>query len=103
MQKFIILQWYSMNPGWGDSDFFDKHADVLNHPVLSMGSPQEAIDREAITTSFKKHLVELGLLCPKFKITSKGELPEFDWMTGMMKEYGYDITSLGKLILRYLM
>jgi hypothetical protein len=42
----------------------------------------------------------LGLLKIRFNKPNKGEVPEFDEHTGMIKAQGYDITSLGELFLR---
>ena len=36
----------------------------------------------------------------RFKKPKRGELPEFDEKTGMVKVGGYEITSLGRLLLR---
>jgi hypothetical protein len=46
--------------------------------------------------------VDFDLLRPKYKKPKKGELPEFDEKTGTLKFSGYDVTSLGKLLLRYI-
>jgi len=61
-------------------------------------------EREAafIQDSYKAHLVELGLLRPRFRRPGRGELPEFDDKTGMIKAYGHDLTPLGRMLLKYI-
>lgn len=67
-----------------------------------MGSTQAELDKHAIYMSYTDHLVRLGLLRPRFRKPKKGELPEFDEKTGMLKASGYDVTPLGRLMLRYI-
>jgi len=42
----------------------------------------------------------MGLLKARFKKPKRGELPAFDDKTGMIKAQGYEITGLGRLLLR---
>lgn len=85
-----------------DAEFREKHAAIIAPRGTHMGSSWDEIEEEAIHTSYKQHLVELGLLRPNFKRPKKNEFPEFDPKTGMMKANGHDITLLGKMLLRYL-
>jgi hypothetical protein len=55
---------------------------------------------EIVHRSFKAHLVRLGLLKIIFQKPKKGELPEFDEKTGMIKAKRHGITSLGRLLIR---
>ena len=55
----------------------------------------------ALKTSYRRHLQDLGLTRTRFKKPRRGELPDFDEKTGMMKASGADITRLGKMLLRY--
>lgn len=57
---------------------------------------------KAVYQTFRQNLVALNLLTPKYIKPKKNELPEFDNKTGMIKATGYSVTSLGKLILKYL-
>lgn len=82
------------------SEFWEAHEDALTSPRAYMGSTQEEIDKYTIYQTHKSHLVNLGLLKAKFKKPKRGELPEFDDKTGMIKAQSYDITSLGRLLLR---
>jgi len=85
-----------------DKEFLQKHKAVITPPSASTGSSQEEIDRHTLYTSYQSHLVNLGLLHPRFQRPKKGELPVFDEKTGMMKASGYDLTSLGRLLLRHI-
>lgn len=80
--------------------FWDKHRDILEEPVLFSGASQEEVDKHTLYQTHRTHLVSLGLFKPKFKKPKKGELPEFDEKTGMIKASGYETTSLGRLLLR---
>ena len=81
-------------------EFWKKHESALTPPIAHMGSSQEEIDKHTIYQTHKLHLANLGLLKPRFKKPKRGELPEFDDKTGMIKAQGYDITGLGRLLLR---
>jgi len=83
-----------------DNEFWEKHEETLSAPGAHLGSSQEEIDEHTIYQTHKAHLASLGLLKIKFKKPKRGELPEFDEKTGMIKAQGYDITSLGRLLLR---
>ena len=45
------------------------------------------------------HLARLNLLRPGLKRPRRGEFPEFDEKTGMMKASGYRVTPLGYMLL----
>jgi hypothetical protein len=85
-----------------DMEFRERHAAILAPRDVHLGSSWDEIEEDAIHTSHKQHLVELGLLRPNFKKPKRGEIPEFDPATGMMKASGHTITLLGKILLRYL-
>lgn len=84
----------------GSNEFWAKHEKALDEPIAYLGGPQEEWDKSEIYKTHKDHLVRLGLLKIRFKKPNKGEVPEFDEHTGMIKAQGYDITSLGELFLR---
>ena len=81
-------------------EFQIKHQGVVPEPLVHLGSPQEEVDKHAIHESYKINLARLGLLKNRFQQPRRGELPEFDEQTGMIKSRGYDITDLGRLLLR---
>jgi len=85
----------------GDEEFRSKHQEVLAPRLATMGSSQAEIDDETIQQSYKEHLEQIGLLRTRHKIDRKTGLPEFD-RDGRQKIQGYELTRLGRLLLRYL-
>ena len=81
-------------------EFRRKHQDALAAPYMSLASSQEQIDKHAIYEAYRANLTHLDLLKIRFQKPKRGELPEFDEKTGMVKAQGYNITSLGMLLLR---
>lgn len=97
--EVIMLQSYGIHPQ-NREEYFEKHRNVLTPLMAVLGSPPEVIDDKAIYDAQKNHIERLGLLRFRFKKLRRGELPEFDDKTGMVKAQGYEITSLGRLLLR---
>lgn len=97
--EVLILKHYSLLPPQSEQ-FWEQHKDILSAPIAVQDSTQEQIDKSVIHTSYKEHLVRLDLLRPRFRKPKKGESPEFDEKTGMIKAHGYQITPLGRLLLR---
>ncbi|MBU6172405.1 MAG: hypothetical protein KGQ60_01290 [Planctomycetes bacterium] len=85
-----------------DAEFRNKHAELLAPDATHMGSSVDDFDEAALKSSYRQHLHDLGLLRSRFAKPKRGELPEFDEKTGMMKASGADVTRLGKMLLRYL-
>lgn len=85
-----------------DAEFQEKHAELLAPAAIVMGSPDEEIEDAALKASYRQHLHDLGLTRPRFSKPRKGDLPEFDSTTGMMKSSGSDVTRLGKMLLKHL-
>jgi hypothetical protein len=85
-----------------DRDFREKHDQLLAPDATYMGSPDEEFEEAALKASYRRHLLDLGLVRQHFKRPRKGELPEFDDKTGMLKASGTEITRLGRMLLRYL-
>lgn len=100
--EVIILTSYERYHTDDRNDFFEKHQAILTPPDVHFGSSQEALDKATIYQTYKHHLARLGLLEPHFKKPGRSELPEFDEKTGMLKASGYDITPLGRLLLRHI-
>jgi hypothetical protein len=86
----------------GDSTFMKEHQNVVGPMSTGMGAPQEDLDKAQLQESYKRKLIELGLLRPRFKKAKKGEVPEFDERTGMIKSSGLEITPLGRLFLKHI-
>jgi hypothetical protein len=100
--EVLILKYHSLISSIDRQEFAEMHAELFIPVEVHMGCPQENVDKSALRETYKKKLVEQGLLRPIYKKPKKGELPEFDERTGMIKITGHDITWLGKLLLRYI-
>lgn len=85
-----------------DAEFRNKHAELLAPDTTHMSSSEDEFEEAALKSSYRQHLHDLGLLRPRFAKPKRGEFPEFDDKTGMMKASGSDVTRLGKMLLRYL-
>lgn len=99
--EVIILYSYTMTVR-RDPEFQQKHENILMKPLAHMGSDQDELDKATIYDTYREKLVRLNLLHKKFKKPKKGEFPEFDEKTGMMKASGYSLTPLGMLFLKYI-
>jgi hypothetical protein len=83
-----------------DNDFWALHGDTTQVVKPAMGCAQADMDNYLVQESQRAHLVRLELLRPRFQKPKKGQPPELDEKTGMMKVKGYDIIPLGRLLLR---
>jgi hypothetical protein len=97
--ELLLLSSYTAKARY-DDEWAKKHDSVLRPPPAYMGAAQEDLDKATLHEQFKQHLARLGLLRPKFKSWKKGEFPEMDQDTGQPKVSYYDITALGRLLLR---
>lgn len=79
--------------------FRELHSSILTPVSAHMGSLPEEVDAEALQRSYREHLVQLGLLRPRFVVSSKTGQPEFD-RRGTQKLAGYELTRLGGMLLR---
>ena len=99
--QIILLSSY-LHKNRNDKEFWKIHEDVLKPKAVNIQSSQEEIDEATIQEMAERELVRLGLLQLYIRKPPRGQLPEFDEKTGMMKASGHDITSLGRLFLRYI-
>ena len=83
-----------------DKDFMEKFGEAIKPVRAWIRAPQKQLDKHAISESLRKHLVQLGLLQPYFPFVGHNQIPEFDQFTGGFKNSGYQITLLGRLLLR---
>jgi hypothetical protein len=83
----------------GDREFREKHGGILAMTYATMGSSQSDIDKETLQRSYREHLERLGLLRERYRMDSKTKLPELD-RDGRPKVQGYELTRLGRLLLR---
>jgi hypothetical protein len=98
--EVVWLRFYLEPTLGGDEEFRDKHENILTPIMATLSDPPSVVDKEALQDSYKEHLSQLGLLQPRYKTDSKTHLPEFDRFTGGLKIRGYDITPLGRLLLK---
>ena len=98
--EVLLLRLHSKRTIVKMEEFRSKHKDALTKPIASLAAPREEIDKATIYKTYETNLARLGLIEIRFKKPRRGELPEFDEKTGMMEARGYNITSLGRLLLR---
>lgn len=100
--EIVTLKYHSFQHLIKQQEFAKEHTELFTPIPLPLGSSQQDIDKAALRDTYRKKLIDLGLLRATYKKLKKGELPDFDERTGMPKAQGYTITSLGKLLLRYI-
>jgi hypothetical protein len=96
--EIVLLRSYA-RPVQEDEEFLSKHAATLEPKLSSMDSSRRELDDHTAREAYLAHLARLGLLRPHFRRPRRGELPEFDDRTGMIKASGYELTPLGYLLL----
>lgn len=85
-----------------DTDFRRNNEPLLAPDATDLGSNEEEIEEAALKASYRQHLFDLGLVRHRFRSPRRGELPEFDIKTGMIKAQGSDLTRLGRMLIEYL-
>ena len=80
----------------------ERHPDIVQRPMLMLESGEEERTHAALWHLREQTLFRLGLLRHKFTKPKRGEMPEFDEATGMIKARGARLTPLGLLLLRHL-
>ncbi|MFA5345896.1 MAG: hypothetical protein WC315_06465 [Candidatus Omnitrophota bacterium] len=98
--EIIWLRFYAWPTLMGDEEFRDKHKEILEEKIAFIGAAQGDCDKAALQESYKEHLVRLGALEKIYKTDSKFKLPEFNTYSGAPEISRYEITLLGKLLLR---
>lgn len=100
--ELIILRSYGLDLDPSEAqEFIERHEHTIRGPIAFVGSSQKDADQRTVHDTYRNHLTRLGLLRASYKKPKKGELPEWDIKTGMLKAQGYRITPLGRLLLRY--
>lgn len=100
--EIIWLRFYLHLTMGGDDQFRETHKKVLTPIRATMADPTVVVEKESLQNNYKEHLVRLGLLKHRYDIDRKTKMPEFDSFTGSQKVSGYQITALGRLLLRYI-
>ncbi len=101
--QIIMLKYHSFySRSEEQQEYYERHREVLVPPRPVFGAPEEDIDQNALHRAFQNDLQRLGLLRPKFKKPKKGEMPEIDSETGMVKVQSLELSRLGRLLLRYI-
>lgn len=100
--ELLLVIFHSITDREKAQQFWTDHQAALDMPSATLGSSQEDFEKHTLFESYRQHLARVGLLSPRFKRPKKGELPEFDERTGAMKASGYQVTSLGRLLLRHI-
>jgi hypothetical protein len=100
MEVILLASHMSENNWQINPKFWEQHEAVLAPRATHFGSSDREFDEEAVYNSYRRHLVQLGLMKPNYRRHRRGDIPEFDEKTGMMKASGHDITRLGYLLLR---
>tara|TARA_R100000687_G_C6445941_1_gene162858 strand:+ start:1524 stop:2243 length:720 start_codon:yes stop_codon:yes gene_type:complete len=91
--EIIWLRFY-LNPVMsGDAEFREKHDRILNPVAAHLGSGQPELDKSTLQNSYKEHLASLGLLEKEIDVDTSSRGVK-------LKNKGYKITSLGRLLLR---
>lgn len=98
----ILILYNNTMTSRSDEEFKNKHQEALMAPVACFGGSEDDINKSILFDTYKEKLVRLNLLKRKFKKPRKGESPEFDDKTGMIKSSGFEITSIGRLFLKYI-
>ena len=96
-QTIILASYLHKNRA---QEFWDRHSDVLLTEPATLGATQDVVDQETISKLARQQLAALGVLRLNFARPRRGQLPEFDDKTGMIKSRGYTLTPLGRLLLR---
>jgi hypothetical protein len=94
--EIIWLRFYLVPTIGGDEDFRKKHKDILEQIYPTLGSKQKELDKSAIQNSYKEHLATLGLLDREISVDNFS----IGGGSNKLKTAGFDITSLGKLLLK---
>ena len=98
--EVIWLRFYYGPTIGGDEEFREKHKNVLEPVPSYLGADQHLLDKNALQESYKAHLERLGLIQPHYNIDRESGIPEFDNFTGKPKVSYYDVSPLGRLLLK---
>ena len=98
--EIIWLRFYLDPTMGGDEEFRETHRNVLEPVPATIGSSQETLDKHTLQESYKEHLFQLRLFERRYRMDHNTKEPAFDEWTGTQEVEGYEITSLGRLLLK---
>lgn len=91
--EIVWLRFYLVPTLGGDKKYRGKHQEILELVPAGIGARQGVLDKSTLQDSYKEHLAELGLFERRYEMdTSRTDMH--------LKIKGYDLTSLGRLLLR---
>lgn len=94
--EILWLRSFSFRTAAEKIEFQEKHKSALEKIYAINYAPLGTRDKEALQQSYQQHLARLGLLVTIFEIDHDFLVPRAD------KVQGYEITHLGKLLLRFM-
>lgn len=98
--EVIVLRSYLVRTIGSDNEFRERHSEILDPVGVHLQSDQREIDKGALYDGYRLHLAQLGLLSQEIMLDSKTKQPAFDPARKSFKTGGYNLTSLGRLLLR---
>ena len=98
--EIVWLRYFLRPTIGGDTEFRQKHANILEPKHAYIGCSIEDIDKHALQESYRNHLFDLGLLSRHLSYGIATKQPEFDMASGDVKVAFYDTSPLGRLLLR---
>jgi len=98
--EIIWLRFYCYPTIGGDKEFREKHKDILQPIPAYIGVDQQTLDKYALQQSYKAHLERLGLIQPHYNIDRETGMPKLDKFTGKPKVSYYEVSPLGRLLLK---
>ena len=99
MEVLLVLA-YADNPTFENPGLFGTHPELTPRPAY-IGAPKEIIEPALMNSAYKNTLVEKGLIKETFPFVRRGELPEFDTISGKFKSSGYQITPFGRMFAQW--
>jgi hypothetical protein len=100
--EVIWLRLFLVPTFGGDEKFSEKHADVIKPIATTFGDPQPVYEKEILQNNYKEHLTQLGLLVNEYDLDLKTKGLKVDTFTQAPMKRGYQLSPLGKLLLRYI-
>lgn len=91
--EIVWLRFYLVPTIGGDTEYREKHQEILKPMAAVIGAPQGVLDKSTLQGSYKEHLAELGLLERRYEMDTHG-------MDMRLKIKGYDLARLGRLLVR---